>query len=44
MKTKRTIPVFKSEAEEARWWDKNRPRLDKDLLRAVKHGELTRLS
>jgi predicted DNA binding CopG/RHH family protein len=43
MKQKRLIPVFKSEAEEAEWWYKNRARLDKDLLAAAKKGELKRL-
>ena len=43
MKPKRIIPVFKSEAEEARWWDENRARLDKDLLEAAKKGQLKRL-
>jgi len=28
MKQKSVIPVFKSEAEEAEWWYKNRARLD----------------
>jgi len=43
MKQKRVIPVFKSEAEEAEWWHRNRTRLDKDLLEAAKRGELKRL-
>ena len=43
MKQKHTIPSFRSEAEEAAWWDKNRTRLDKDLLVAAKKGELKRL-
>jgi Uncharacterized protein conserved in bacteria len=43
VKPKRKIPVFKSEAEEARWWDENRSRLDKDLLEAAKKGQLKRL-
>ena len=34
MKPKRVIPVFKSEAEEARWWDENRARLDQRTLKA----------
>lgn len=37
------IPAFRSEAEEAAWWDKNRARLDKDLLNAAKDGELPRM-
>ena len=43
MKQKRVIRAFKSEAEEADWWYKNRVRLDKDLLGAAKKGELKRL-
>jgi predicted DNA binding CopG/RHH family protein len=43
MKQKRVIPTFKSEAEEAVWWHKNRERLDKDLVEAAKKGELKRL-
>ena len=43
MNAKRRIPAFKTEAEEAQWWDKNRTRLDKDLLEAAKVGDLTRL-
>jgi len=43
MKQKRVIPAFKSEAEEAEWWYKNRVRLDMDLREAAKKGELKRL-
>ena len=43
MKQKRVIPAFKSEAEEAEWWYKNRARLDKDLVDAAKKGRLKRL-
>ena len=43
MKQKRVVPAFKSEAEEAEWWYKNRARLDKDLLETAKKGELRRL-
>lgn len=43
MKHTRVIPAFKSEAEEAKWWYKNRARLDKDLLEAAKKGKLSRL-
>jgi hypothetical protein len=39
----RVIPAFKSDAEEARWWDENRARLDKDMLEAAKKGPLQRL-
>ena len=44
MKQKLAIPAFKSEAEEAEWWYKNRARLDKDLVAAAKKGKLKRLS
>ena|SRR5271165_2898726 len=43
MRQKRAIPAFKSEAEEAEWWYKNRARLDRDLLDASKKGTLKRL-
>jgi len=43
MRQKRSIPVFKSEADEAAWWYKNRARLDKDLSAAAKKGGLKRL-
>jgi predicted DNA binding CopG/RHH family protein len=42
-KNKRVLPAFKTEAEEAEWWYKNRARLDKDLLQARRKGELKRL-
>jgi predicted DNA binding CopG/RHH family protein len=43
MKQKRALPAFKSEAEEAEWWYKNRARLDRDLVDAAKKGTLKRL-
>ena len=43
MKQKRVIPTFKSEAEEAEWWHKNRARLEKDFVDAAKKGKLKRL-
>jgi predicted DNA binding CopG/RHH family protein len=43
MKPKRAVPNFKSEAEEAEWWYRNRARLDKDFVEAVKKGKLKRL-
>ena len=43
MKPSGTVPAFKSEAEEAQWWYKNRARLDKALLEAAGKGELKRL-
>jgi predicted DNA binding CopG/RHH family protein len=42
-KKERALPAFKSEAEEAEWWHKNRKRLDNDLLVAAKKGEVKRL-
>lgn len=44
MKRRPAIPAFKSEAEEAEWWYKNRGRLDKDFLDAAKKGTLERLN
>jgi predicted DNA binding CopG/RHH family protein len=44
VKQKRVIPAFKSESEEAAWWSKNRARLDTDLLKAAKAGQLQRLN
>jgi hypothetical protein len=38
-KTKRLVPMFATEAEEAEWWYKNRKIHDKQLLAAVKSGE-----
>jgi hypothetical protein len=38
-KTKRTVPTFATEAEEAEWWYKNRNIHSKQLLAAVKSGE-----
>ncbi len=43
MKLNTLLPAFKSEAEEAEWWYKNRSRLDKDFLKAAKEGKLRRL-
>jgi len=43
MKQKRALPIFRSEAEEAEWWHKNRARLDKDFVEAAKKGKLMRL-
>jgi predicted DNA binding CopG/RHH family protein len=42
-KNRRVLPAFKTEAEEAEWWYKNRARLDKDFLQAARKGELKRL-
>jgi len=38
-RTKRIVPAFATEAEEAQWWFKNRSVHDKELLAAVKAGE-----
>ena len=38
-KTKRIVPTFATEAEEAEWWYKNRNVHGKQLLAAVKRGE-----
>jgi predicted DNA binding CopG/RHH family protein len=37
--TKRVIPAFATEAEEAEWWYKNRNLHGKQLLAAAKNGE-----
>jgi predicted DNA binding CopG/RHH family protein len=37
--TKRTVPTFKSEAEEAKWWYENRETHGKQLRAAVGSGE-----
>ena len=36
---KRVMPAFATEAEEARWWHKNRSIHGKELFAAVKSGE-----
>ena len=38
-RTKRIVPAFATEAEEAQWWFKNRSVHDKELLAAVTAGE-----
>ncbi len=43
-RSKRKVPAFATEAEEARWWDKNRERLDQDLVKTAQSGKLRRLS
>src|SRR5438128_1918337 len=37
--SKRVVPAFSTEAEEAEWWYKNRNQHGKQLLAAVKSGE-----
>ena len=39
-KKKRGIPAFRTEAQEADWWYKNRKALDQDLSQAARAGEL----
>lgn len=39
----RKVPRFRSEQEEADWWDKNRAKLDLDFLEASRKGQLQRL-
>ena len=43
MKPKQKIPAFKTEAEEAAWWFKNRAELDRRFGEAVKSGKAKRL-
>jgi hypothetical protein len=43
-RTKRVVPAFATEAEEAEWWYKNRNVHGKQLLAAVKSGEAQRLT
>jgi predicted DNA binding CopG/RHH family protein len=38
MKTKRTVPKFKSEEQEAKWWDANRKKVEQNFLRAMANG------
>ncbi len=39
-KTKRVMPVFATEAEEAAWWYENRRQHGKETLEAVRSGEV----
>ena len=41
--TKRKVPSFETEREEASWWDRNRVELDKDFVKAARSGRLKRL-
>jgi predicted DNA binding CopG/RHH family protein len=41
---KRKVPAFRSEAEEAHWWDTHREELDRDLEEAARKGTLKTLS
>jgi predicted DNA binding CopG/RHH family protein len=38
MKKKLTVPKFKTEAEEAKWWDEHMDTIEKNLLDAIKMG------
>ena len=38
VKKQLNVPVFESEAEEARWWDRNRAAVEKEIRRRVKEG------
>lgn len=40
---RRKIPNFKSEREEAEWWDRHRIELDKEFADAAEKGQLRRL-
>ena len=42
--SKRAVPAFASEAEEAAWWYENRKSHDKDFAAAVKNGAARLLS
>jgi len=39
-KKKRLIPAFPTEYQEADWWYKNRKKLDRDLVKAARAGQL----
>jgi predicted DNA binding CopG/RHH family protein len=41
---KRIEKQFKSEAEEAEWWDQNREMVSQDFEAAAKRGELKRMT
>ena len=41
--TKRKVPRFQTERDEASWWDRNRTELDKDFVKAAQKGKLKRL-
>jgi predicted DNA binding CopG/RHH family protein len=42
MKAKRTVPKFKSEEQEAKWWDDNRKKVEQNLLNAMTNGSARR--
>jgi predicted DNA binding CopG/RHH family protein len=37
---KRMVPTFATEAQEAKWWYKNRKEIDQDVVKAARAGEL----
>lgn len=39
-KSKRILPAFRSEAEEAEWWYEHREELAEDFTEAVRTGQL----
>lgn len=39
----RQVPRFRSEKEEADWWDRNRAELDREFLEKARNGQLRRL-
>ena len=43
MASRRTVPRFKTEKEEADWWYRNRDKIAGDFEQAAKKGELKRL-
>jgi predicted DNA binding CopG/RHH family protein len=42
MKAKRIVPKFKSEAQEAKWWDHNRRMVEQNFLQAMAEGSIHR--
>ncbi|MFZ0594651.1 MAG: CopG family antitoxin, partial [Bryobacteraceae bacterium] len=40
--SKRVVPKFATEAEEAEWWDKHRETVSREFVEAGKRGELKR--
>lgn len=42
--TKRMVPKFSTEKEEAEWWDQNRQMISRDFLDAGRKGEVRKLT
>ena len=42
--TPRKVPKFRTEQEEANWWDRNRKDLDAGFLKAAGEGKVRRLT